>query len=120
VRSMSCIESQLSQMGPAIERQLKPVLFLAGSYLPQTWVLQTSKETASLIVEKSGRVRAVAGAAPHPDVTIETDHDRLAIALRTRDAHQVPPGPPPTVTFHTDKGKMAFSFLRSRLGLAAS
>jgi hypothetical protein len=117
---MSCIESQLTQMVPAIERQLKPVLFLAGGYLPQAWVFQTAEETASIVVEKSGKVRTMAGAAPHPDVTIETDHDRLAIALRTRDSHQVPPGPPPKVTFHSDKGKMAFEFLKGRFGLSAS
>jgi hypothetical protein len=117
---MTCIESQLAQMGPAIERQLQPLLFLAGGYLPQAWVFQTSQETASIVVEKSGKVRAMAGVAPHPDVTIETDHDRLAIALRTRDSHQVPPGPPPKVTFHTEKGRMAFGFLKSRFGLSAS
>jgi hypothetical protein len=37
-------------------------------------------------------------------------------ALKTRNKDAVPPGPL-TVTPHTAKGKTAFDYLRSRLGL---
>jgi hypothetical protein len=114
---MTCTADALSQMSPAIESQLKPWLVLAGGYLPQTWVFQTEEDAASITVEKSGKVRTAAGAAPHPDVTIVTDHTRLSIALKTRDRSKVPPGPPPKVTFHTTKGETAWNFLKGRFGL---
>jgi hypothetical protein len=109
----------------AVARDVEPELrsqlggFFGGvvrAYLPQTWVFVTEREKASLIVDKAGAVRVTSGAAASPDVTIETAHDRLLAALRTRSRSAVPPGPL-TVTPHTSKGKTAFDYLRSRLGL---
>jgi len=71
---------------------------------------------ASLTVDKNGTVSVAGGAAAHPDVTIETGHDRLVTALTTRSRDAVPPGPL-TVTPHTSKGRTAFDYLRGRLGL---
>jgi hypothetical protein len=49
---------------------------MVRAFFPQTWVFKTEKEVASLTVEKTGTVSAVSGTAAHPDVTIETGHDR--------------------------------------------
>jgi hypothetical protein len=89
---------------------------MVRAYLPQTWVFKTEKEVASLTVDRAGTISVAVGAAAHPDVTIETAHDRLEAALRTRSRAQVPGGPL-KVTPHTSKGKTAFDFLRGRLGL---
>ena len=118
---MSCVEELLRQTGrqfePELQHRLKGLFGgLIRGYLPQVWVFETDDGTASLLVDKTGTVSVVSGTAPHPDVTVEIPHDRLAIALRTRDRAAVPPGPL-TVTPHTGKGKTAFDYLRSRLGL---
>ncbi|HLM70757.1 MAG TPA: hypothetical protein VK423_05205, partial [Thermoplasmata archaeon] len=102
---------------PQIQSQLGG--FFGGmvrAYLPQTWVFKTEREEASLVVDTAGAVSVTKGAALHPDVTIEVDHERLVTALRTRSRDQVPPGRL-TVTPHTSKGKTAFEYLRGRIGL---
>jgi hypothetical protein len=118
---MSCIEDLLRATGAQFEPELKRRLsgLLGGivrAYLPQLWVFRTEHETVSLRVDAAGRVTVTSGAEPRPDVTIEVPHDRLATALRTRDRSAVPAGPL-TVTPHTAKGKTAFDYLRSRLGI---
>ncbi len=114
---LSLLQSVAHDIQPQIESQLGG--FFGGmvrAYLPQTWVFRTEKEVASLTVEKTGAVAVTSGAAAHPDVTIETGHDRLMTALKTRSRAAVPPGPL-RVTPHTPKGKTAFDYLRGRLGL---
>jgi hypothetical protein len=111
----------LQSTAPDLEARIKPQLtgfaaVLVRPYLPQRWVFETETETASLIVESSGEVRAAAGAAESPDVTLKIGLERLRIALTTRNRDLVPPGPL-VVTPHTSKGQTAFQFLRSRLGL---
>ncbi|MGA8542979.1 MAG: hypothetical protein WB947_05525 [Thermoplasmata archaeon] len=118
---MSCIEGLLRDTGkqvePEVQKQLRGLFGgIVRSYLPQTWVFETDDGVASMVVDKSGAVSVTAGAAPHPDVTVKIPHDRLAVALKTRDKAKVPPGPL-TVTPHTSKGKTAFDYLRSRIGL---
>ncbi len=111
------LEKVAHDVQPEIQSQLGG--FFGGmvrAYLPQAWVFKTEKETASLTVDKAGAVTVTTGAAAHPDVTIETTHDRLEAALRTRSRDKLPPGPL-TVTPHTPKGKTAFDYLRGRLGL---
>jgi len=111
------LESVAHDVQPQLQSQLGG--FFGGmvrAYLPQTWVFKTEKEVASLTVDKTGAVSVAKGAAASPDVTIETAHDRLVTALKTRSRAQVPPGPL-TVTPHTSKGRTAFEYLRSRLGL---
>lgn len=111
------LESVARDLQPQVQAQLGG--FFGGivrGYLPQTWVFRTGSEVVSLTVEKTGAVRVTEGAAPNPDVTIETSHERLEAALRTRSAAKVPPGPL-TVTPHTPKGKAAFDYLRGRIGL---
>jgi|GEM_PF-390347 len=119
---MTCTANHLAALGPEIEGQLKPNLNglfggVVRGYLPQTWKFVTELDTASLVVDRAGNVKAYAGAVPGADVTITLDHARLEAALRTRDKNRVPPGSPPQVAFHTPKGKTAFGFLRGRLGL---
>jgi hypothetical protein len=118
---MSCIEGLLRDTGtqfePEIQKRLQGALGgILRAYLPQAWVFETDDGTASLLVDKTGTVSVIAGAAPHPDVTVQIAHDRLVAALKTRNKDAVPPGPL-TVTPHTAKGKTAFDYLRSRLGL---
>jgi hypothetical protein len=118
---MARILDLLTHVAPDLEAQLKPQLKgafggLVRAYLPQTWVFVTESETASLIVGADGSARALQGAAPHPDVLVETGHARLVLALTTRDKSKVPPGVT-KVTPKTEKGRTAFQFVRSRLGL---
>jgi hypothetical protein len=118
---VSCLPGLLDSVGRDIERQLKPQLSglfggILRGYLPQTWVFKTEEGNASLRVDTDGHAAAIGGVAPQPDVTIETTHARLAAALTTRSKVGVPPGPL-KVTPHTEKGRLAFEFLRSRLGL---
>jgi hypothetical protein len=120
-RRISCIESLLRERGrqfePEIQRQLTGLFGgIVRGYLPQTWVFETDDGTATLVVDRAGVVSVAAGAGPHPDVTVKIPHDRLVAALKTRDKAKVPPGPL-TVTPHTAKGRTAFDYLRSRIGL---
>jgi hypothetical protein len=118
---MSCVEGLLRDAGrqfePEIQNRLKGLFGgIIRSYLPQVWVFETDDGIASLHVDAAGVVTVVAGASPHPDVTVKIPHARLVAALKTRNKDAVPPGPL-TVTPHTAKGKTAFDYLRSRLGL---
>jgi hypothetical protein len=111
------LESVAHDVQPQVQSQLGG--FFGGmvrAYLPQVWVFQTEKETASLTVETTGAISVTKGAAAHPDVTIATEHARLVAALTTRSRDRVPPGHL-TVTPHTSKGRTAFDYLRGRLGL---
>ncbi|MGA8710023.1 MAG: hypothetical protein WB786_02195 [Thermoplasmata archaeon] len=114
---VSLLESVAHDVQPQVQSQLGG--FFGGmvrAYLPQTWVFRTEKEVASLTVSAAGAISVTKGAAANPDVTIETDHERLVTALTTRSRDRVPPGKL-IVTPHTSKGKTAFEYLRSRLGL---
>lgn len=118
---MSCIADLLAAAAQDIEGQVRrqldgPFGGVIRAYLPQTWVFRTEDGAASLTVDAHGMAQVAAGAAPSPDVTIETSHARLEAALRTRRRESVPDGPL-KVTPHTEKGRTVFSFLRSRLGM---
>lgn len=118
---MSCVEGLLRETGRQFEPEIQQRLHglfggIIRSYLPQVWVFETDDGTASLHVGAQGAVTVVSGASPHPDVTVKIPHDRLVAALKTRNKELVPPGPL-TVTPHTAKGRTAFDYLRSRLGL---
>ena len=120
-RSVPELLELLTATAPELEGRLRPQMQgLAGAfvkpYLPQRWVFVTERETASLVVEATGSVSAVAGVAAPPDVTVKVAFDRLRIALTTRRREAVPPGPLEVVP-HTEKGRTAFQFVRSRLGL---
>ncbi|MCI4357860.1 MAG: hypothetical protein L3J95_05830 [Thermoplasmata archaeon] len=117
----SSLRPALDALVPDLQKRLSGSLdgftgMILRAHLPQRWVFVTEKSTASLIVTAEGRVSAEDGAVATPDVTIETTFARLDAALRTRDRTQVPPGPL-KVTPHTEKGRRAFEFLRSRVGL---
>ncbi len=118
---MDELEALLSDAGkrfePEIQRRLHGLLGgILRAYLPQAWVFLTDAGVASLRVDAAGTVSAAAGAADPADVTIEVSFDRLARALRTREPDPGGPGAV-KVTAHTAKGKAAFDYLRSRLGL---
>jgi len=102
---------------PEVQRQLKGLFGgIVRGYLPQVWVFATDDGTASMVVDRAGAVSVQDGTAPHADVTVRIPYQRLKVALTTRDPAKVPPGPL-EVTPHTAKGKTAFDYLRSRLGL---
>ena len=114
---LELLSATAPELGARLRQQMQG---FAGAfvrpYLPQRWVFVTERETASLVVEVSGSVSAVAGVAAPPDVTVKIPYDRLRVALTTRNRVAVPPGPLEVVP-HTDKGRTAFQFVRSRLGL---
>ncbi|MGA7477079.1 MAG: hypothetical protein WBW47_07725 [Thermoplasmata archaeon] len=117
VSLVTLLEQVARDVQPQLQSQLSGFFgAIVRAYLPQTWVFKTEKEVASLVVATTGAATVSAGAAAKPDVTIETDHERLVAALTTRSRAQVPPGPL-TVTPHTSKGKAAFDYLRGRIGL---
>jgi hypothetical protein len=118
---MSCTLGLLEKAGKEVEAQIKPQLSgmfggMIRGYLPQTWVFETEEGATSLHVEKDGRVTASAGALPSPDLTVRARHSALATALKERKRESLPPGAI-SATPHTEKGRMAFQFFRSRLGV---
>ncbi len=119
---MATTAELLSSVAHDIESEVRRRLegFLGGilrAYLPQTWVFRTDQDVASLVVDRDGRASVVPGAAPSPDVTVEVGRDRLESALRARSRADPPPPGSVTVTPHTSKGKVAFDYVRPRLGL---
>ena len=118
---MSSTLSLLEKAGKEVEWQLKPQLAgvfggIIRGYLPQTWVFETEEGAMSLHVEKDGRVTVVSGALPDPDLTVKARDAALATALRERRRAGLAPGAI-SATPHTEKGRMAFQFFRSRLGV---
>ncbi len=115
------LEAALATVGKDLERQIAGAMqgltgMIVRAHLPQVWVFVTERETASLQVDRQGKVSAAAGAIAPADVTVETSYERLTTALRTRDRARVPPGPF-RATPHTEKGRRAFDLLKKRLGL---
>jgi hypothetical protein len=105
------------QWEPELKQRLQGMLGgIFRAYLPQAWVFRTEQETATLLVEKDGHVEVRAEETKSPDVTVEVPFRRLATALRARSRQAMPPGEL-KVTTHTPKGKTAFDYLRSRLGI---
>jgi len=118
---METLRSILEGAGRDLEPQVHAQLdgFFGGmvrAYLPQLWVFRADGEVATLTVDRSGKVSVADGAAPSPDVTVDTSRARLSAALRNRSRGTVPPGSL-VVTPLTSKGRTAFDYLRGRLGL---
>ncbi len=118
---MTSVEELLRDTARDFEPELKRRLtgLLGGifrSYLPQAWEFRTERETVGLHVDKDGHVSVAAGAVAHPDLTVEMAEAGLVAALKRRGPAR---GPPEglKVTPHTAKGKAAFDYLRSRIGL---
>ena len=105
------IESQLRSRLSGTQRPL------IVQFLPQIWVIETEDQVVSLVVDRQGNVFTQAVNRGDRDVTIRWKHEYLASALKTRSTAYVPHGEVPTITFHTQKGRTAFDFLRKRLGL---
>lgn len=105
-----------------VESELKPKLngFFTGpivrGYLPQCWVIKTEKETVTFSLDNNGNTSVKTGAGSRPDVTIDIDHEYLSEALATRNQPSFVPKKS-DITFHSQKGKTAFNFLRQRFGL---
>ncbi len=111
----------LGRFAPSVEAEVKPRLngFLGGllrAYLPLTWVFRTEHDAASLVVEATGHVVVSAGALASPDVTVEGPYAELSAMLERR-GKQRPTAGQLKVTPHTAKGRTAFDYMRSRLGL---
>lgn len=114
------LAATLTKMAPDLEREVAPRLqgFMGAimrSYLPQTWVLRSETETASLTVDKEGKATVTPRALPSPDVTIEAKEAVLLASLR-QGASSKAKSTDFKVTMHTGKGKTAFEFLRKRFG----
>ena len=121
---MSGVERVLRGVAPELETEVQRRLsgFFGGFlrlYLPQTWVFRTEQGAATLCVDERGAVTVAPGELPSADVTVEMAYDRLRRLLTNR-AREPPGTEPPRVTTHTAKGRVAFGYLRDRLGLGAS
>jgi len=117
---MSCLEELLTKTARSFEGELRSRLggffgSIVRAYLPQVWVFRTDDGTVSLSIDKDGRATVASGVLPNADVTVEIPHDRLRAALQERRKGAVPPGPL-TVTPHTAKGRVAFDYLKGRIG----
>jgi hypothetical protein len=120
---MASVEELLGQFASAAQTELQTRLkgFLGGMlrhYLPQVWVFRTELGVATLLVDPEGAATVAPGARPSPDVVIEIGHARLEAALVALSGR--PPSPaagPLKVITNTAKGKAAFGYLRSRMGL---
>ncbi len=118
---MSCTEELLRGVAVRVEAELKPRLagFFGGmlqGYLPQAWEFRTEEGVTTLTVGPDGTCRVSRGPAEAPDVTIELAHDLLRRALSERRREGIAPDAV-KVTTRTSKGRTAFDFLRSRVGL---
>lgn len=112
----------LTSLCSEVECRLRPNLrgirgLVVQGYLPQTWVFETEKDTATFIVDASGNAHAEIGAKAGRDVTVRWQYDFLARVLRTRSHASIPGGIRPTIMFHTRKGRAAFNYLRKEIGL---
>jgi hypothetical protein len=118
---MSCTLELLEKAAREVESQLKPQLSglfggMIRAYLPQTWVFETEEGTTTLVVDAKGSAHASNGMGASPDLTVHARHAALARALKERKREGLPPGAI-SATPHTEKGRMAFQFFRSRLGV---
>lgn len=104
------------------EKQLKHRLKgiegpLLKRYLPQTWVFETESEIVSFVVDEKGNATVHKGEGSNRDVTVKWKHEPLCSVLKARSPKGVQEGDHPTITYHTQKGKAAFNFLRKRIGI---
>jgi hypothetical protein len=105
------------RLEPEIARRLKGMLGgIIRAYLPQAWEFRTDEGTATLTVKADGSTAATEGGTDHPDVTIEIPLAALKRALATGERDPSASGSV-HVTPHTAKGRAAFDYLRSRIGL---
>ncbi|MFY9717083.1 MAG: hypothetical protein WAK40_04020 [Thermoplasmata archaeon] len=117
---MLTVEELLGPVAASAQKEVQSRLhgFFGGmlrQFLPQVWVFRTEQGVASLCVAADGVATVTPGAVAPADVTIEVGHERLRTALTTR-GKTIAPGPF-SATPHTAKGRTAFDYLRSRLGL---
>ena len=118
---MSCTLGLLQKAAADVEAQLKPQLSgifggMIRAYLPQTWVFETEEGVTTLHVDAQGKASASPGAGTSPDLTVHARHSALARALTERKREGLAGGAI-VATPHTEKGRMAFQFFRSRLGV---
>jgi hypothetical protein len=122
VSKMGRVEDLLSGFCVDAERELKPKLqgltglFLRG-FLPQAWVFETESESVTVLADANGNVSIWQGNGLQRDLTIKWRHDLLCKVLETKTKDCVPSGERPTVISHTNKGGVAFNYLKGRLGL---
>jgi hypothetical protein len=118
---MTTTAQLLEKVAPEIEKELKPRLKgLIGSfvraYLPQVWVFETEKDSATVRVETSGSVTVSPTSAPSPDVSIHAPKALLQKILTSRTRPETVPEDVRIVP-HTTKGRVAFDQVRARFGL---
>jgi hypothetical protein len=114
----------LTSLCPRIEAELKP--YLSGftgafikPYLPQTWVFETREETVTIHVSENGDAAATGAGANPRDVTVAWDRVLLVRGINSGGKQRPPDGSPePKVTFQTEKGGTAYTFLKGRFGLS--
>ena len=112
----------LTNLCEDIEKQLKPKLrgnmeALIVAYLPQVWVFETEVGACSVFIDTEGYARTFPGADRDRDVTLRWRYEVLAKVLENRNRDSVEPGDYPDVVVHTDKGRIAFNYLKKEIGL---
>jgi hypothetical protein len=116
------VHELLTDLCKDIEKQIKPNLqelkgsFVRG-YLPQAWVFETECGACTIFLDSEGNVRVLSGSTPDADVTLHWRKDALESVLALRKRDLVSSGDYPNVTVRTDKGRVAFNFLKKEIGL---
>ena len=119
---MDRTHSLLTRLCEDIEKQLKPKLHgnmeaVVVGYLPQVWVFETEIGACSVFVDAEGFARVFPCAERDRDVTLRWRHEALAKVLEDRNRHSIEPGDYPDVIVHSDKGRVAFNYLKKEIGL---
>ena len=104
-----------------IETRVKPNLggiegLLIRAFLPQSWVFETEAGSLTLFIDSEGNARVFACGESERDVTVQWQQEYLASVLEHRSRESLPPDENPNVTVHTEKGRVAFDYLRKEFG----
>ena len=110
----------LDRICPEIEARLKPNLgvrgLLAPTFLPQSWVFETEAGSLMVHIDALGNARVLAGAGSDRDVTVQWKQELLASVLEHKGRDSLPSNEFPNVALHTEKGGVAFDYLRKEFG----
>lgn len=71
----------------------------------------------TLAVDAAGRATSFPGGMKERDVTVQMRQDPLLRAFARGSAGPPPPSEAPRVTYHSQKGNVAYDLLKGRLGL---
>jgi len=119
---MDRVHQLLTGLCEELEQQLKPNLWgvkglLIRGYLPQTWVFETEYGESTLFMDAEGNARVFPGPCHNRDLTIRWKRDSLLSVLESRSRDSIPEGDYPDVVVQTERGRVAFNYLKKNIGL---